>query len=201
MQQQPRILAFAGSNRRDSINRRLLREVAREVEKAGAVVTIADLRDFEMPLYDGDYETEFGLPEGALHLKKLIREHDGLLLASPEYNSSISPLLKNTLDWASRKGPDEQHQLETFAGKTAAMISASPGPYGGVRSLISLRQILSVLRVVVISEQLTLTRALSAFDEQGHLSDSVAQKQAANLSRVLVETATKMAITPTLIGA
>jgi NAD(P)H-dependent FMN reductase len=188
----PCILAFAGSNRRNSYNRRILAEVVREVERAGAEVTLVDLRDYDMPLYDGDWEAEHGLPEAALKLKRLLAEHDGLLLSSPEYNSSISPLLKNTLDWMSRSAPDEPAPLASFTGKVAAIVSASPGPYGGVRSLIALRQILAALRMVVISEQLTLTRAAAAFDEHGNLTDAAARRQAANVARVLVETTLKL---------
>jgi NAD(P)H-dependent FMN reductase len=129
-----------------------------------------------------------------LRLKRLISEHDGLLLSSPEYNSSISPLLKNTLDWCSRQAPGEATPLASFTGKVAAIVSASPGVYGGVRSLISLRQILAALRVIVISEQLTLTRASAAFSEEGHLSEPAARRQAANLARTLVETTTRLVV-------
>src|ERR1700722_14157917 len=99
---QPRILAFAGSTRKDSYNKRLVRIAAQGAEAAGAKVTIIDLADFPMPLYDGDLEQSAGQPEHGVRLKKLLTESDGLLLASPEYNSSYSAVLKNSIDWVSR---------------------------------------------------------------------------------------------------
>src|SRR5262249_29719722 len=103
----PRILAFAGSTRRDSFNKKLAGIAADGARAAGAEVTFIDLRDYPLPLYDGDLEAEKGLPEQAQRLKKLFLDHDGLLISSPEYNSSISGVLKNTIDWVSRPVPGE----------------------------------------------------------------------------------------------
>jgi chromate reductase, NAD(P)H dehydrogenase (quinone) len=109
----PKVLAFAGSTRRDSWNKKLLAVAVAETERAGAEVTVLDLRDLALPLYDGDLEAEEGLPAGALRLKELMKSHDGFLIASPEYNSSISAVLKNAIDWASRPAPNER-PLEAF---------------------------------------------------------------------------------------
>src|SRR4029078_647363 len=103
----PRILAFAGSSRRESFNKKLIKIAAAGAEAAGAMVTLVDLADYAMPLFNQDTETEQGLPEQAVALKKLFLENDGLLLSCPEYNSGITPLLKNTIDWVSRQSPGE----------------------------------------------------------------------------------------------
>ena len=166
----PRILAFAGSARKDSLNKKLLAAAVEGARAAGAEVTLADLREWPMPLYDGDLEAASGLPETVRRFKALLKEHDGLLLASPEYNSSITPLLKNTLDWCSRAEPGEK-TLACFDGKVAALVAASPGALGGVRSLSIARLLLSTLRVLVIPEQVSLPQAHQAFDSAGRLTD------------------------------
>src|SRR5262245_32979393 len=130
----PRILAFAGSTRRDSVNRKLLTIAAEDVRRAGGQVTVVELSDYPMPLLDEDLEAAGGIPEPARRLKKLFLEHDGLLLACPEYNSSITPLLKNVIDWVSRREGTEG-ALACYKGKTAALISASPSMLGGLRGL------------------------------------------------------------------
>ena len=129
----PRILAFAGSARTASINKKLAAAAAGYAREAGAEVTVADLRDFAMPLYDGDLEEAEGMPDGARQFKQLLVEHDGLLIASPEYNSSLSPLLKNVIDWASRSESDEEPPLAAFRGKAAGIMATSPGKLGGLR--------------------------------------------------------------------
>ena len=109
---------------------------------AGAEVTLIDLRDLPLPLFDGDLEDKQGLPENAKKLKALLRAHDGLLISSPEYNSSITGVLKNAIDWASRAETDDEPPLVCFRGKVAALLSASPGALGGLRGLVHLRAIL-----------------------------------------------------------
>ena len=121
-----RILAFAGSARRDSLNKKLLQVAVAGARAAGAEVTVLDLRDLPLPLYDGDLEAAEGLPANARALKQQLRAHAGLLLACPEYNSSVTPLLKNAIDWASRAEPGEA-PLACFEGKVAGLVSASPG--------------------------------------------------------------------------
>lgn len=162
----PRILAFAGSIRRASVNRQLIAAAARYVAEAGAEATVVDLRDFPMPIYDGDLEASSGLPEGAQRLKALMREHHGFLIASPEFNSSITPLLKNTLDWCSRPSP-----AECYAGKVAGLLAASPGALGGLRGLVTVRSILSNIGVLVVPQQVAIAKAHEAFDAAGALKD------------------------------
>jgi len=176
----PRILAFAGSTRTGSYNKLLVRAAAEGARAAGAEVTLLDLRDLPLPLYDGDDEAAGGLPENARRLKALMKEHDGLLIASPEYNSSISAVLKNALDWASRPEPGEA-PLAAFAGKTALLLSASPGALGGLRGLVTLRSLLSNIQVLVLPQQLAVGRAQEAFDEDGVPKDP---QQAASIGRM-----------------
>ncbi len=177
----PRLLAFAGSTREASFNKKLLRAAVMLGEASGASITTVDLRDLPMPLYDGDLEERGGLPDNAKRLKELMVSHQGFLIAAPEYNSSITGVLKNAIDWASRAAPGEA-SLVAFREKTAALLSASPGALGGLRGLVHLRAILSSIDVLVIPEQLALSRAHEAFDEQGALKDP---KQAASVKRVV----------------
>jgi NAD(P)H-dependent FMN reductase len=172
MTYKPKILAFAGSIRKDSFNKKILKIAAQGAEEAGADVTIIDLHDYPLPLYDQDIEASSGLPPNALKLKQLMREHQGLLIASPEYNSSISGVLKNTLDWISRPENANEPFLDCFNGKTAALMSASPGFLGGLRGLVHLRSILGNINVLVMPNQVTLSKANEFFDPAGNLTDN-----------------------------
>ena len=134
-----KILAFAGSARKDSVNKKMIAAVARMAEAQGAEVTLIDLADYELPLYHGDVEAA-QFPENAVKLKALFRAHDALLVASPEYNSSITPLLKNTIDWVSRPAPGDEGP-SPYPGKTVALMGASPGALGGLRALNHVRDI------------------------------------------------------------
>jgi NAD(P)H-dependent FMN reductase len=165
-----KILAFSGSSRRGSWNKKLLALAIAGARDAGAAVTEIDLRDFALPLYDGDLEASSGAPAGALQLKAIFKAHHGLLIASPEYNGSYSPLLKNSLDWISRSIPGEAGTVP-FQGKVAAILSASPGLLGGARGLMLLRLLLSTLGVMVLPGQFTVAQANAAFDEQGDLKE------------------------------
>jgi chromate reductase, NAD(P)H dehydrogenase (quinone) len=165
-----KILAFAGSLRSGSFNRKLVRIAAEGARAAGAEVTEIDLRDIPMPLYDGDIEREQGLPPNAKLFKRLLIEHKGILISSPEYNTAITAVLKNAIDWASRPEPNEA-ALVAFKGKIAGLVSASPGNFGGVRSLAMVRAILSHLGVIVVPTQLGIARANEAFDAEGNLKD------------------------------
>jgi chromate reductase len=154
----PKILAFAGSTRIGSLNRQVLDYAVQGAREAGAEVTLIDLRDYSMPLYNRDLELSHSLPEASARLKDLFKSHHGLLLACPEYNSSITPLLKNTLDWVSR--PDgKESGLVPYEGKLAALVSASEGHLGGLRGLRHMREILVALRVLVIPKQMALAHA------------------------------------------
>tara|TARA_R110002049_G_scaffold94988_4_gene233433 strand:+ start:5394 stop:5969 length:576 start_codon:yes stop_codon:yes gene_type:complete len=164
----PRILAFSGSARRESFNQRLVEFAATNARAAGAEVTVINLRDFPMPIMNQDIEREDGPPENATRLKTLFIEHDGLLLAAPEYNSSITPLLKNALDWVSRRVGDEPPMV-AYRNKTAALLSASPGRLGGLRGLVHTRAILSTLGMLVMPGQASISSAAAAFDENGAL--------------------------------
>jgi chromate reductase len=164
----PKILVLAGSARVDSIHRKLARQTVEALREAGLEATLADLRDFPMPIYDGDLEAGEGIPPTAKALKELARRHDGFAIASPEYNGSFPALLKNALDWISRPEPGER-PLEVFRGKVAAILSASPGPGGGRRGLHQLRELLEMMSVSVIPEELAMARAGAAFDAEGRL--------------------------------
>ena len=180
--QTPRILAFAGSARRESLNKKLLAVVVQAVRAAGAEVTLLDLNDLPLPLYHGDLEDEHGMPENAQKLVKLITGHPALLIASPEYNSLITPLLKNTIDWCTRAEPNP------FLGKVAAIVSASPGMFGGVRSAQLARHLLLHLGCHVVPAQCTLPRADEAFDENGRLKEPRTQQAAQRVATELVRT-------------
>mgnify|MGYP000877109154 CR=1 FL=1 len=166
----PRILVFAGSTRRESVNRGLARVAADRLAAAEARVTLLELAEYPLPLYDGDLEAASGLPENALMLKQVFIAHDAIVFVSPEYNSSIPPLLKNTIDWVSRPLP-EQSGYVPFSGKVAALISASPGFLGGMRGLRHLREVLTELRMIVLPGQVSLAAANKAFDAEGKLTD------------------------------
>jgi NAD(P)H-dependent FMN reductase len=183
----PRILAFAGSARQASFNRRLLENAARLADDAGGSTTVINLGDYPLPLFNQDEERDHGPPENAKRLKALFREHDGLLIAAPEYNSSITPLLKNTLDWVSRKSADEA-PMSAYAGKTAAIMSASPGRLGGIRGLAHVRAILNNLGVLVLPGQLCVAGAGEAFDDSAALVNEHYQKSLRNLTAQLVTT-------------
>jgi chromate reductase, NAD(P)H dehydrogenase (quinone) len=162
------ILVLSGSARLDSVNRKLARQTVEALLHAGVEATLADLRDFPMPIYDGDLEAGEGIPPAAKALKELARAHDGFAIASPEYNGSFPALLKNALDWISRPEPGER-PLEVFRGKVAAILSASPGPGGGRRGLHQLRELLEMMSVSVIPRELAIAQSGGAFDDTGRL--------------------------------
>ena len=182
----PRILAFAGSARRESFNKKLIRVAAQAAELAGAEVTLIDLRDFPMPIYDGDLEAEQGIPENGLKFRTLLKSHSSLLISTPEYNSSLPPLLKNTLDWASRPVGTEDGLLP-YEGKLASILSASPGALGGLRSLLQLRAMLSNIGVIVLPDQLAVGRAHEAFGENGQLKNQHQQGTVTEIAVSLVQ--------------
>jgi chromate reductase len=164
----PRILIFAGSIRNGSLHRRLALEAVAQLQAAGTEAVFADLRDYPMPLYDGDLETGEGIPPAAKAFKELVRQHDAIVIASPEYNGSFTALLKNAIDWISRPEAGES-PLAVFRGKVAAIMSVSPGPAGGGRGLRHLRELLEMIGVTVIPEQLAIARGSQAFDSQDRL--------------------------------
>jgi NAD(P)H-dependent FMN reductase len=165
-----RVLGFAGSARRESFNKFLVQVALRGATEANAEVDFVDLRDYPLPVYDGDSETENGLPDNVEMLRSHFQQADGLLIASPEYNGFLSPMLKNTLDWLSRSS-DATPDLSVFQGKIAAVMSTSPGPLGGLRGLRGLRELLTNLGITVLPNQLTIRGAFKAFDKEGRLVD------------------------------
>lgn len=177
----PRILAFGGSLRRDSFNQKLAAVAAAGAREAGAEVTLIALRDFPLPVFDQDLEDAEGMPSAAKALKQLFREHDGLLIAAPEYNSSLTAALKNALDWVSRAESDDEPPLAAFTGKTAVLCAASPGALGGLRGLVHVRAILGNIGVTVLPDQVAVSKAHEAFAADGTLSDA---KQAARVHQL-----------------
>jgi chromate reductase, NAD(P)H dehydrogenase (quinone) len=180
----PLILAFAGSLRRESFNKKLVPIAIKGARDAGADVTPIDLREFPLPVFDQDLEAEQGMPENGKKLKQLFIEHDGLLIAAPEYNSSITAVLKNAIDWVSRPAPGEP-SLVAFRGKVATLMSASPGALGGLRGLVHVRSILGNIGVIVLPDQIAVAKAYEAFNADGSLKDSKQQTGIEGLGRTL----------------
>jgi NAD(P)H-dependent FMN reductase len=166
------------------------------VKRAGAEATFLDLDDYEMPVYHGDLEAGSGMPENARKVRELFMAHEALLIASPENNQSIAALLKNTIDWLSRDigdGKGANSGLAPYRGKVASLMNATPGPYGGVRHLFHLRQVLAGLGVIVMPQQVQLAHADKAFDAEGRLLDEHAARVLDRTVRALVDTAGKLA--------
>ena len=186
----PRILVFAGSIRTGSFNASLAALAAKELALAGADVTHISLQDFPMPIYDGDTEAASGPPENAIKLKRMMMTHPGVFIASPEYNASVTPLLKNTLDWISRVRDGKETPLAAYKNRVFALGSASNGQFGGMRSLLALRQVLEIgCGALVSPEQVSVSRAADAYDEMGHLKD----ERTANALRAVVRRLIDMA--------
>lgn len=186
-----RILCFAGSTRTDSYNRKLAKVAANCIDRCGGHATLIDLRDFPMPLFDEDLESASGMPEPAARLKQLFLSHNGLVISSPEYNSSVSAVLKNAIDWVSRRAPEEPMKA-AFLGKTATLLSASPGALGGLRGLVHLRSILQNVGIMVMPDQLALSHADRAFDSDGQLNDSKKQDTIDGYMKKLVRTVERL---------
>lgn len=186
----PRILALAGSLRAASYNKQILAIAAGAAAGAGADVVMIDLREYPLPLYDGDLEAAEGLPANALALKEHFIDAGGLLIASPEYNSSITGVLKNTIDWVSRPAPGEKH-LAAFDGKFVTLMSASTGALGGLRGLVHVRAIFSNLGAIVLPGQVALPAANQAFTADGRLADIRRQAAIENLGTALAATLTR----------
>tara|TARA_R110002096_G_scaffold159011_6_gene324635 strand:- start:3294 stop:3869 length:576 start_codon:yes stop_codon:yes gene_type:complete len=186
-----KILAFAGSARKDSFNKKLAVIGADKARSFGAEVTLIDLADYPMPIYNGDLEETDGMPENALELHGMMMQHDALMLACPEYNGSITPLLKNTIDWISRPTEDAG-PVAAFKGKIAGLMSASPGALGGMRGLVHVRAILSGIGVLVVPGDVSVGNAYDVFDEDGSLKDDKLEARLSNSVKSLVETASRL---------
>lgn len=166
-----KILCFAGSLRADSCNKKFVREALRLAKEAGADAEFLDLRDYPMPVYDGDIEVTSGIPATTAALGKKIAAVDALVISTPEYNGSIPGILKNTVDWLSREKP------MSLVGKHLLLLAASPGALGGTRSLWHSRQPFEMLRMHVFPDMIGLPNAYEAFDEHGRLKDEKMQKR------------------------
>ena len=170
--QEPRsILAFSGSLRKDSFNHKLVSIAAHGARGAGAQVTIIRLSDYALPFFDEDLEAASGMPEAGVKLKKLFADHDALLIASPEYNGGLSAALKNAIDWVSRATEEGEAPLSVLANKSAAILAASPGGYGGSRGLEMLRKQLENIRIEVLKNQVTIPKVHELMDDDGSLKD------------------------------
>lgn len=187
---QPKVLAFAGSLRKDSYNKKLALVAAKAAEDAGAAVTYIDLADYPMPMFDEDLEAEQGMPEQAQAFKDLLVEHDGFIMACPEYNGSITAVLKNALDWASR-GAEGETPLLAYKGKVVSLMAASPGGLGGLRGLVHCRAIMGNLGCLVLPEQKAVGSAYKVFSEEGAINDpsieSAIQQQGTSLTETLIK--------------
>ena len=186
----PKILVLAGSTRAGSHNARLAALAAKHLTLADAEVTRISLQDFPLPLYDGDDEARSGPPDPAVKLKRMLMRHGGVFIASPEYNASVSPLLKNAIDWVSRVREKAEPPLAAYRNRVFALGAASPGTLGGYRSLMALRQVLELgCGATVLPEQLAVRDAATAFDEDDELRDPRIAEAFKTLLRRLVDAA------------
>ncbi len=188
----PKLIALSGSTRRNSLNRAVLATAAIAASSAGAEITLIDLNDYELPLFNQDLEDAAGLPEAAKRLKSVFRAADGILLTSPEHNSSYSAVLKNTIDWCSRAESDDEPALSAFLGKSALLLAASPGPIGGLRGLFALRELLQNLRFTVFPEILAVPSAHEVITD-GVVTDAKWTRKIGDLVKGYVAFAGKMA--------
>lgn len=188
----PKLIALSGSARRGSLNRAVLATAAIAASSAGAEITLVDLNDYELPLFNQDLEDAEGMPDAAKRLKALFRNSDGFILASPEHNSTYSALLKNTIDWCSRAESDDEPPLVAFSGKSAVLLAASPGPLGGLRGLFALRELLQNLRVTVHPGILAVRSAHEVITD-GVVTDAKWAKMIGDLVKDYVAFAGKLA--------
>ncbi len=187
----PKVLGFSGSTREASYHKKLVKIALAGAKAAGAETTYLDLRDLGLPIYDEDLEKSSGQPEGAKRLKELMMSHDGLLIASPEYNSSVSGALKNAIDWASRTSPGEA-PLAAFNDKVCAIMACSPGAMGGIRGLVHLRAILGNINVIMLPQQVAVMKVGEAFDETGNLKDAKQRGSVENLGALVTRVVGKL---------
>jgi NAD(P)H-dependent FMN reductase len=189
----PKILVMAGSLRAGSHNARLAALAAKELALAEAEVTRISFADYSLPLFDADLATDSGLPRAAVELKTMIAAHQGVFIASPEYSASVSPLIKNAIDWASRGRDRNEPSYATFKGRVFALGAAANGSAGGIRGLMALRQILELgCGALVIPEQVTVGRAAQAFDDMDNLKEETPAAALKAMVRRLIEFASLM---------
>jgi NAD(P)H-dependent FMN reductase len=187
-----KILVIPGSLRTGSLNARLAATAAYEFAQAGADVTRISLADFPLPIYDGDLQSKSGVPKNAVNLKRMMSAHHGVLIVTPEYNSSIPPLVKNIIDWVSRVQDPQESRGQVFRDRPFAIAAASEGRLGGTRSLAALRLILSACHATVVPNQLALSFASEAYDDMDRLKHPADVEALAALVRQLVEFSQRM---------
>lgn len=188
-----KILVIPGSIRNKSHNERLAALAAKEFTLADAEVSRISLFDYPLPLYDADHDTVSGPPPNAVKLKKMMTAHHGIFIASPEYNASVSPLVKNMIDWVSRVRERGEPSYAAFRGRAFALSAASPDVYGGMRGLLALRQVLEVgCGALVIPEQIAVGNAENAFDDMDNLKDTCSAAALKALARRLIDVAQQM---------
>lgn len=183
MVERPKVLAFAGSLRKDSFNKKLIKIAVKGAQDAGAEVTLIDLKDYPLPVYDADFEEAQGIPADAIKLKELMVAHDGFLLSLPEYNSGMSGAFKNVVDWISRPASKDEVYLCAFIGKIVTLMSASPGPLGGLRGLLVARMMFENINSIVLPGQKCIRQADQAFGPDGNLKDAKHQNDVLNLAK------------------
>lgn len=189
-QSSTKLLFFAGSAREASYNKRLARLGAEIAEANGIAATFADLGDYPMPLYDADLQALDGIPENARKFEALMKVHTGIFIACPEYNASITPLLKNTLDWVSRVKNEGEEPLAVYKTRVFALGSASPGGMGGLRGVNTVRTTLELgLSALVLPDQFAVPKAADAFAENGHLNNKDSQETFKRLIQKLARAA------------
>ena len=182
-----KILVIPGSLRTGSLNARLAATIAYEFSQAGAEVTRISLADFPLPIYDGDLQSKSGVPKNAVNLKRMMSAHHGVLIVTPEYNSSVPPLVKNTIDWVSRVQDGQESRGQVFRERPFAIAAASEGRLGGTRALAALRLILSACHATVMPNQLALSFASEAYDDMDRLKQPADIAALAALARQLIE--------------
>jgi chromate reductase, NAD(P)H dehydrogenase (quinone) len=187
-----KILVIPGSLRSGSLNARLAAVAAYEFAQAGAEVTRISLGDFPLPIYDGDLQTRSGVPKHAINLKRMIGTHHGVLIVTPEYNSSVPPLVKNTIDWVSRVQDAQETRGQVFRERAFAIAAASESRLGGTRSLAALRLILTACHATVIPNQLALSFAADAYDDMDRLKHRSDVEALDALVRQLIEVSQRM---------
>ena len=188
----PKILVVPGSLRTGSLNARLAAAAAYEFAQAGAEVTRISLADFPLPIYDGDLQTRSGVPKNALNLKRLIGAHDGVLIVTPEYNSSVPPLVKNTIDWVTRVQDAHESRGQVFRERAFAIAAASDSRIGGSRSLSALRLILAACHATVIPNQVALSFAAEAYDDRDRLKHPADVEALSAMVRQLIDHSQRM---------
>jgi chromate reductase, NAD(P)H dehydrogenase (quinone) len=187
-----KILVIPGSLRTGSLNARLAAAIAYQFVQAGAEVTRISLADFPLPIYDGDLQSKSGVPKNAVNLKRMIGAHHGVLIVTPEYNSSVPPLVKNTIDWVTRVQDSQESRGQVFRERAFAIAAASESRLGGTRSLAALRLILTACHATVIPNQLALSHAGEAYDDMDRLKHPADIEALNALVRQLIDVSQRM---------